>query len=666
MLSALRIFRVVWALALTLTLCLTAGGTAVAFDADVRGRVESGEMRIGAIDVTLFEASSRDAAHPGPRQAKVLGQTKSGPNGYFRIPYFAPHDTEAVLYLVARRGPVALSTIVGTVPREEFVVINDLTSVASAYALAQFMAGRQVTGGRVGLKNAASMFLNLVDPATGAIGSVLASRPNGRTTSTMPTFVTLANISANCVRDRQFCRALFDNARPADGSLPRQSWPAFGNLAKFPGLSAAALFGVFEAGHVFYRPVLSNAPNAWTLPLRFDNDGTMNGPGNFAIDRYGNPWVINNYQPGDSFTDPVCAGKTLYRFKPNGEIFPGSPYTGGGIDGPGFGVTFDPHDNPWIGNFGFESPPCRRTPQRASHNRISKFDLDGKPKSPAEGYTNGSVFWPQGTVSDRDGNIWIANCGNGSVVVYPDGKHERARNILSGTTGIQKAFDVAIDPMGRVWVTGNETGKIAILDKAGKPVAFSPIADSSIRRPMGVSSNSHGNIWVSSSQVINPPCPDGGRAQDGTGGKLVLIQPDGSLAKGPPFEGGGISLPWGNAVDGKDNVFVANFGSGIGEGGSILSRISHFCGADTANCPQGLRTGDPISPDTGYTSDALDRITGVAVDQSGNLWAADNWKFAADPNSNNPGGKAVVAFVGLAAPIKTPLIGPPQQPGTPD
>jgi len=28
----------------------------------------------------------------------------------------------------------------------------------------------------------------------------------------------------------------------------------------------------------------------------------------------------------------------------------------------------------------------------------------------------------------------------------------------------------------------------------------------------------------------------------------------------------------------------------------------------------------------------------------------------------NPGGHALVVFIGLAAPIKTPLIGPPQQP----
>jgi hypothetical protein len=31
------------------------------------------------------------------------------------------------------------------------------------------------------------------------------------------------------------------------------------------------------------------------------------------------------------------------------------------------------------------------------------------------------VSWPQGTVSDRRGNIWIANCGNNPVTRYVHG-----------------------------------------------------------------------------------------------------------------------------------------------------------------------------------------------------------------------------------------------------
>jgi hypothetical protein len=67
--------------------------------------------------------------------------------------------------------------------------------------------------------------------------------------------------------------------------------------------------------------------------------------------------------------------------------------------------------------------------------------------------------------------------------------------------------------------------------------------------------------------------------------------------------------------------------------------------------------GSPISPDTGYTSDALDRITAAAIDLSGNIWLTNNYQR--NPQSNNPGGNSIVVVVGAAGPVKTPVIGPP-------
>jgi hypothetical protein len=43
----------------------------------------------------------------------------------------------------------------------------------------------------------------------------------------------------------------------------------------------------------------------------------------------------------------------------------------------------------------------------------------------------------------------------------------------------------------------------------------------------------------------------------------------------------------------------------------------------------------PIAP-TGYESESLDRNTDVAIDPSGNVWLADNWKQS--PLLNNPDG----------------------------
>ncbi len=117
------------------------------------------------------------------------------------------------------------------------------------------------------------------------------------------------------------------------------------------------------------------------------------------------------------------------------------------------------------------------------------------------------------------------------------------------------------------------------------------------------------------------------------------------------FRDGVLQGPWGIAVDGNDNIWVANF---------VGQAVSEFCGARVENCPEGLKTGDPISPGAGFTSEAAQRLTGVVIDPSGNLWAADNWKQI--PIPTNPGGSGMLELIGIAAPVKAPRIGPPQQP----
>jgi hypothetical protein len=111
----------------------------------------------------------------------------------------------------------------------------------------------------------------------------------------------------------------------------------------------------------------------------------------------------------------------------------------------------------------------------------------------------------------------------------------------------------------------------------------------------------------------------------------------------------------------QDKVSIFNFGyAPIGKESPTptATSVSRFCGWNTTKCPAGLHTGAPISPSTRYRSNAIMRITGGAVDPSGKLWMADNWKLDADPFLN-PGGNAIVIAIGAAGPIQTPMIGPP-------
>ena len=96
---------------------------------------------------------------------------------------------------------------------------------------------------------------------------------------------------------------------------------------------------------------------------------------------------------------------------------------------------------------------------------------------------------------------------------------------------------------------------------------------------------------------------------------------------------------------------------GIAGAAKLDGRVSQFCGTRPQTCPKGTDTGEAISPSNGYAFDGLVRNTGLAVDPSGNVWVANHW--LAKPVQTNAGGHQVVVHVGIAAPMKTPIIGPP-------
>ncbi len=630
------------------------GASAEATQVRVRGTVASGDAGLGGYTVDLYRSRAG-------RGALLLGSDVTSDSGRFAIRYERPVDPDSVLYLLAHRGPVTMATVLTSspspllrakaiVPSE--VVLNERSTVAVGFALAQFLTRGDASGTRVGLRNAGAMVGDLVEVGSGGIAPVLGLAPNGSRTSTLPTFNALANLVQACVAARRACPALLAAAPGSKGRPAPDTLQAIVNIARNPWRNVDRLYHLSTQGPRSYRPALAETPATWTIALKFLGDGRLNGPGAFEADAQGNVWVTNNYTPGGPKTN-VCPGKQVFKFTPTGQTFQGSPYSGGGISGDGFGITFDPKGRLWLGNFGFQSPVCAEGPNAATNNSVSLFRADGKHLSPAKGFTAGKISWPQGTASDQRGNIWIANCGNDSVTIYPDGDPKRARNLPARLLGLDKPFDVAIDGRGRAWVTGNDSGNVAIID--GDQIRR--VSGSAFDQPMGIASDTRGNMWIANSALVSVPCPNGGFVGQQYGGSIILITKDGRLAPGNPFTGGGVTSPWGVAVDGNDQVWVANFSNGQGKVGPELMRVSQFCGMRPETCPPGKRTGDPISPATGYSSDALTRMTAVAVDPSGNLWGTNNWKVV--PPANNPGGDAIVIFVGIAAPLVTPIIGPP-------
>jgi hypothetical protein len=651
-------------------------------DGDVVALVDKG---LAGYSVTLYGSfiGKQDT------QWRRLGATITDSAGAFHIAYSLPEggakNQQPLLFVEAERGPIMLASAIGSAPdAPTHILVNERTTVATANAFAQFVNGRKIEGNPIGMVNAVYMAANLADPRTGDVGKVLALIPNGPSTSTLSTFNSLANVVSSCVADTSNCDTLFQVTTPAGGPPPSSLLQAVANIVKYPsypGYPADASDPVYQLSLVdpAYKPALTARPTNWLLFLKFtgglyekqDSDNLMNGPGNVSIDAQGNAWVNDNYvpQPEGHF---ACAGLRLLKFHPWGENYSNSPFFGGGLSGAGYGITLDPKGHVWIGNFGFQNPPCAQLPQAATNNSVSEFDADGTPISPPSGITQRRISWPQGTVSDRKGNIWIANCGNDSVTKIPHGEPSWAFNIrlgrhynFSGEPKI-KPFSIATDLNGNVWVTNNLASTVSVLSSDGiviDTIQGTYRGKTILNHPIGNAADTAGNIWVANSDYLNAPCPNGFADQGpGMHPSVTLLQAKNHQPyPHSPFKGGGITLPWGIAVDGDDTAWVFNFGSAPvhpGNSNYAPTAISRFCGINTKKCPKGMNVGDPISPRTGYTSDALGRLTGGQFDPSGNIWIMNNWKKAADPFMN-PGGNSIVIVVGAAGPIKTPLIGPP-------
>ena len=449
------------------------------------GKVESNGSGLADYQVSLYAAL---IGNHGPGQDwQLLGSANTNPRGVFQISYsfpkVQPGQPKPLLFVEAVKGPAMLASAIGAPPVGARVDVNERTTIATGNAFAQFINGSVIQGNTYGMSNAVRMAANLANPNNGKVGVVLGFTPNGTETSTLATFNSLTNVIASCVSADVNCVKLFSATTPPGGQAPANVLQAVANIVKYPSYLQAngnlaaddPLFDLSTQRQV-YSPFLSERPTNWLLFLKITGGfysaqtrtNLMNGPGNFAIDESGSVWALDNYisEPPDK---SACAGRRLLRVTPWGSIFPGSPYLGGGLSGAGYGISFDPNGDLWVGNFGFQDPPCADTPSKATNNSVSLFTPKGKPISPSGGFTNGSISWPQGTISDRRGNIWIANCGNDSVTEIPNGDTSRAINILLGQASPPagqpqiKPFGISSDLDGNVWVTDNFSSTVSII-----------------------------------------------------------------------------------------------------------------------------------------------------------------------------------------------------------
>jgi sugar lactone lactonase YvrE len=606
-----------------LVLAALAGLAGPADAAQLRGRVLAGGRAVAGSAVTLYVANTK----------APLGATRSGPRGFFTLAYRRPR-AGAVLYAVAAGGhsPAGralrfLSVADPAQARPRRLVLNELSTVAGAYSLARFLDGSRLSGPAPGLPNAAATVPSLVEPGTGRVSEVLAAPPNGGETRTLATFRTLGAVLAGCTQggDRD-CRALFRAAAPPRGPRPHDTLAAVHDIALNPAHDAEGIFALPKARA--YRSALKRAPSSWVLSLVHTN-AAYSGPGRIAFDSRGNIWVTNNFEPGSTE-----AGSYVIALDPAGNprLTPDGAVSGGGVLGNWWGIAVDQRDRVWLSDFTGDDPEEFNGPNFVGGHTVAMFNRDGETSYP-NGITSSDLQAPQGIGVDQRGNVWVANHGAASVTMFPGGAPNRARTIRGG--GLYNPFAVEADGQGNIWVDNGSLdterpGSLTRISPAGVPSG--PFFAKRMRSPQGMAVDSAGNLWVSS-------------LVDST---VTWFGPDGKVRG--QFKAPSIRGAWSIAIDGDDNVWVASF---------VNRKLTLLCGRLVANCPPGTRTGDPISPThAGFSNGGLQHVTAVQVDQSGNVWVANNWETI-EPVV---GGNGLVEFIGAAPPVKTPLIGPPQRP----
>jgi hypothetical protein len=646
---------------------LLVAGTATAED-KLEGRVLGGGAPIADSKVTLWAATGG-----APREINH-GQTDV--DGRFSMKLSPTHGE--VLYLVTQGGKpaasktkpdnpaVVLMSVLGDKPPHD-VVVNELTTVASAFTAARFIKGDAISGNPLGLRIAAGNAPNLVDPRTGGWGKVLLDPLNSSMTTTMANLDTLGSLLTAffTVADDAWRARFMKAATATGGATPKNTLDAIVGIAREPWLAPKELYALFDAAYPLpapdgrrsapFAPYLVYVPEDFALSLCFSGGGDY-ANGRFMFDADGNLWSGQNWLPGSQSGVNKSTGGGVIKFSPNGTALspPITGFTGMGIDGVGWGTAVT-KDRVWISSF---------------NGKILVMDFDGKPVAKESDFPFKEKFLGlMGIGVAANGDVWIADGSNNQLLFFPEGRIKDGRIVK--VAGLVSPFDIVIDSQNRVWVANSSS------DTVVRFPANDPTKVESFRAGIGVRAlalDSKENVWVASNMDLKTPqpvLPSGisimeqfklitaamfkyvmGPPPRPTGA-VNMIRPDGTQSAPTGYTGEAINIPWGLNVDGNDDVWVGNMWG---------RSVTLLAGENTAGHPTGTKTGDVIHI---FQSGSIQMITDVSIDPAGNVWAANNWnslEAAASANPSRPtstwgGGSGFTVIYGVAAPVKPPRIG---------
>jgi sugar lactone lactonase YvrE len=540
---------------------------------EFQGVVYSGNNPVSGASVTVWTPGTSGYG----TGATLATAATTAANGSFNSGIFSCASTDR-LYVTAQGGNAgggnnsSLMMMMSLPPCETIgfggstFTMNEQTTVGTVYALSQFMS--TTSPGAVGA------------PFTNAAGIADASVTAADLVSAQPkTLNSLANALAACNQTNgssAACTELFDCAMPGavlssggctggTGSITDTLSAAL-SIARNPaGVSVAGINDVASKSTA-YKPVLTSAPNDWSMQLNFGPIGSnFNEPFDVAIDSSSNVWVTN--QNGSSVTVLNNDGSFVGNFNnsaPSGADFQ-EPQD----------VAIDSSGRAWIAN----SVSSSFSPTITALNNVGTLFGSFAP-------AGANFNFPSGVAIDNSGHVWVTNNAADTVVALNNNGTLYGSFAPNGSN-FAGPIGVAIDSSSHVWVANETLNTVTALNNDGSLFGnFTNSAPSgaNFNEPTWVAIDGSGQVWVTNFK----------------GNTVTALNNNGTLL-GNFDPGSNFVSPDGLAVDSAGHVWVTNAGA---ETITVLNNDGSLFG----NLSLGSGSTEPNS---------------VAIDSSGNVWVTN-------------------------------------------
>jgi hypothetical protein len=593
------------------------------------GRVHGGVQPIAGASIQLF--STGTAGNGAPALNIMTNPVFSGSNSYFTLTgnYQCPTATSQV-YLVARGGNPGLSGNVNNTASvllaalgncgalisnpNRFISVNEVTTVAAAYALAQFATGydhiSSSATNTVGVTNAFLDAALLADTSTG----MAAQLPTNLSIEAGKLYA-LADAIVPCVNSSggSACTPLFTAATPANGTAPTDTFAALLNIIKNPGTNVRAVYNLIGSTPP-YPTTLTQTPNDWTLSMNVTGGGIV-APTAIGLDGQGNVWVTND---GTDSSHP----SGLVGYTPQGTPLPGTPY-GVGVQTDAEGLTIDKNGDVWVASL--DNTHSNGVGSVAKFHGVST----GTTGALIGQFLDSSLFQPIELAADPagSGSVLAVNFNGGTVTVFNlDGTVNKV--LGSNLPRNQRPIfpeSVISDGAGGAWVGDHGDANIDHLLADGTIQRSVNCCDDAIS--VALDTNSSGsNVWATNFDVFS----------------VTEVAPNASISI---YEetGGGLYSPGRSIMDAGGDFWVLDYYGNTSQGSDGFTEIA----ASNPNYPAGTF----LSPSTAFGRDAnMSGAYSAAVDASGNLWMAVDYS------------NSVRVFFGIATPTAMPATPIPQAP----